>query len=69
MLFRKKVERSCVYCQYGTVLDEAQVLCTKKGVVSPEKACRKFTYDPLKRVPQKAKTLDFRKYDEEDFSL
>lgn len=69
MLFRKKIERSCTYCKYGTVLDEGQVLCTRKGVVDPEKGCRKFTYDPLKRVPLKTKPLDFSKYDEDDYSL
>lgn len=69
MLFRKKIERSCTYCQYGTVLDEEQVLCTKKGIVNPENGCRKFTYDPLKRVPLKTKPLDFSKYDEADYSL
>lgn len=69
MLFRKKIENSCTYCQYGTVLDDDQVLCTKRGVVQSDRKCRKFTYDPLKRVPLKAKPLDFSKYDEEDYSL
>lgn len=69
MLFRKKIEKSCTYCRYGTVLDEEQVLCIKKGVVSPDRKCRRFTYDPLKRVPAKPKALDFHKYDEDDFTL
>ena len=69
MLFRKKIERSCTYCVYGTMLEEDQVLCSKKGLRSAEKPCRKFKYDPCKRIPAKAKAMDFRKYDEEDFSL
>ena len=69
MLFRKRMPRSCLYCQYSTKLDENQMLCTKRGVVSMYYECRKFEYDPFKRVPQKAKPLDLSKYDEDDFSL
>lgn len=69
MLFRKRMERSCTYCAYGTKLDEETILCTKRGVKSVEDQCRKFKYDPCKRVPMKAKALDFSKYEEEDFSL
>lgn len=69
MLFRKKIERSCAYCIHSTKLDDESVLCIKKGVVSIDKKCRKFSYDPCKRVPKKAKALDFEKYDKEDYSL
>ncbi len=69
MLFRKKIQKSCAYCQYGTKLNDEQVLCIKKGVVAMEGKCRKFTYDPCKRIPVKAKALDFEKYNEEDYSL
>lgn len=69
MLFRKKIERSCQYCTHGTVVDEEQVLCVKKGVISGEKPCWKFKYDPCKRIPPKAKALNFKKYDDEDYSL
>lgn len=69
MLFRKKIERSCAYCQYGSKLDEDLILCSKKGVKTTDDKCRKFKYDPTKRIPSKAKALDFSKYDEQDFSL
>lgn len=69
MLFRKKIQRSCLYCEYGTKLDKDTVLCIKRGVVKTDIRCRKFSYAPLKRVPPKPKALDFKKYDEEDFSL
>ena len=69
MLFRKKMERSCTYCRYGTMLEEGLALCTKRGVVSADRKCRKFSYDPIKRVPAKPKALNFEKYDKEDFSL
>lgn len=69
MLFRKKIERACVYCAHSARLDDNTVLCAKKGVQNLDSSCFRFRYDPYKRVPKKAKPLDFSKYDEEDFSL
>ena len=69
MLFRKKMQRSCAYCTFGTQLDEDTVLCTKRGIMPIYKACRKFKYDPCKRIPHKAKSPDFSKFKDEDFSL
>ena len=69
MLFRKKIARSCSYCSLGTKLNDTQILCAKKGVVSVDSNCRKFRYDPCKRVPLKAKAPDFTKYNSEDFQL
>jgi len=69
MLFRKKIERSCTYCIHGTTLDDNKILCAKKGIHNIDSKCYKFKYDPCKRIPLKAKALDFMKYEEEDFSL
>lgn len=69
MLFRKKIERSCAYCAYSTRLEDGTVLCAKKGFRQEEDSCRRFRYDPLRRVPKKAKAMDFSRYSEDDFSL
>lgn len=69
MLFRKKMEKSCAYCTYGVRLDDEQILCSKKGIRALPNKCMKFRYDPTKRIPVKPKTMDFHKYDNEDFSL
>jgi len=69
MLFRKKMPRSCLYCEYSTKLDENQMLCTKQGVVSMYYECRKFRYDPFKRIPRRPQAPDFSKYENDDFSL
>ena len=69
MLFRKKIERSCSYCQHGTTMNDGQILCAKKGIVMPEYSCRKFEYNPCKRIPPKMKAFDVEKYDKSDFSL
>ncbi len=69
MLFRKRIPRSCTYCAHGTAMGTDQVLCWKKGAVSAFYGCRKFRYDPCKRIPPKMKALDLDKYENEDFSL
>ena len=69
MLFRKKMNCSCKYCARGTVMDDGCVLCIKRGIVAEREKCRKFKYDPCKRIPVKPKAPDFKKYDDMDFSL
>lgn len=69
MLFRKKMPRSCTYCTYGTMLNEEEALCIKRGVVCVNSKCRKFSYDPCKRIPPKPRASNFKKYDTDDFSL
>ena len=69
MLFRKRIEKNCSYCRYGTALEDSLILCTKCGVVKAESKCRKFDYDPIKRIPGKPKALDFEKYNDVDYSL
>ena len=69
MLFRKKIQRACVYCTHGTAVDDGKILCTKCGMVDAESECRRFCYDPCKRIPPRQKALDFSQYDHADFSL
>ena len=37
MLFQKKIEPRCAYCKRGTPLEGEQILCPKKGVVTPRR--------------------------------
>ena len=69
MLFRKRMPRSCTTCLFSTSLNEHQLLCTKQGVVADSYSCRKYRYDPCKRIPPCMKAPDFSKYREEDFKL
>ena len=69
MLFRKRIARSCAYCSNGVKLNSSEILCKKRGVVSAEQSCRRFSYDPCKRIPPKPKASDFSQYDAEDYSL
>ena len=69
MLFRKKILNSCSYCCNGTSLENGQILCIHRGLIYEPEKCRKFKYDPCKRIPLKPKALDFSQYDDQDFSL
>ncbi len=48
-----EIEKYCKYCEKACVLSDGDLmLCKKYGVVSSSHVCRRFTYDPLKRVPK-----------------
>lgn len=64
--------RQCMYCEKSVLLISAdsesnKVLCRKKGVVNGEGVCRRFVYDPLKRVP--APTPKFNRLSGSDLLL
>ncbi|MBQ8227531.1 MAG: hypothetical protein IJZ88_00810 [Clostridia bacterium] len=64
----KAVPQICAICSFGTQLpDGSGILCKKTGIRLPESTCKKFEYDPLKRVPRRAPEMP--KFTQEDFSL
>ncbi len=64
----KNYSKKCVNCAHGTLTDDKMnVLCEKKGVKEPDDYCRKYTYDPLKRIPDKIVIRS--DYTAEDFKL
>lgn len=69
MLFRKKIEPRCAYCQKGAPISEDEVACVKKGIVESGFHCSAFRYDPLKRVPPRPVKLETEKLSAEDFSI
>ena len=69
MLFQKKIEPRCDYCARGTKLDDENIACLKKGIVSPGSSCRAFRYDPFKRQPARPNLPDLSKWDHEDLTL
>ena len=68
-LFQKKIEPRCAYCAHGRALEEDQIVCPKKGVMSAGSHCRSFRYDPLKRVPPRPVKLPGTTLRDEDFQL
>jgi hypothetical protein len=69
MLFRKKMQKSCLLCFHAKVASENEIHCAKRGVRSGEKPCFQFKYDPCKRIPPRPKAPDFDAYNQDDFSL
>ena len=57
MLFRGDMEPCCAYCKHGSQLSIDQVACIKRGIVPLWSFCRKFSYDPLKREPDRPRKL------------
>lgn len=69
MLFRRNIERYCAYCQFSGKIDDESVVCQFCGVVSAAHHCRRFRYDPLRRVPPKRAQGAKPEENEADFSL
>lgn len=67
--FGKNIDPACEYCAFGRPSsDTKNILCSKKGVTSTYYSCRRFKYDPLKRVPkQPPRAKD--EFKAEDFEL
>lgn len=54
LLEKKKYPSVCETCLHGRLSPDGQnVLCIKKGIVETDGKCRKYSYDPLKRIPKK----------------
>ncbi|MBQ2765466.1 MAG: hypothetical protein IJF48_00580 [Clostridia bacterium] len=48
----------CELCRFAEAISGTEdMLCKHKGAVNKEYSCRKFIYDPLKRVPRKLPEL------------
>lgn len=69
MLFRKKIDPRCAYCEKGTQINGEEVACVKRGIVSPDYHCAGFRYDPLKRVPPRPAVLHTERLQQADFEL
>lgn len=68
LIDEKNYPQSCKNCFFGrTTKDMKSVLCEKAGVVQLDDCCKKYKYDPLKRVPNK--TVINTGFTEEDFKL
>ena len=65
-LYGGDISPRCAYCTHGKSIG-TEILCRKMGVMQLDSCCKKFRYDPLRRVPQ---TAVIRKdFSEEDFKL
>ena len=64
----KDLPPKCEYCTHCIPTQQADTaLCRFRGVTAPDGACKKFDYDPLKRVPRRPAPLPA--FSEEEFKL
>ena len=69
MIFSKKIKPLCIYCEHGMkIIATDDVICPKKGIVSPYFHCKHFLYTPLKRVPPK-RNVNATSYEKKDFEF
>ena len=68
-MFRKNVEPACTYCQHSAPAGEDCCICVKKGIVSLWDSCRRFSYDPLRRVPEAPPAPRTEDLDPDSFKL
>lgn len=67
-LLGKNVRKSCAWCVHGVKSEYSdEVFCIKNGVTLINDYCRKYKYDPLKRIPDRKKIAG--KFSAEDFKL
>lgn len=53
------ITKCCALCEYAENTVGEDMICLKKGPVHAEYHCRKFRYDPFKRVPPSKAPLKF----------
>ena len=68
-MLKKKLSPPSTYDHHEPGFEKEEFFFEKKGGFPADRGCRKFVYDPCKRIPLKAKAPDFEKYADEDFTL
>ena len=67
-LYGNEIPPCCEYCENARRgVEGRSMLCVRHGVVPPYHHCRRFRYDPLKRVPVRQAAPGG--FSEEDFRL
>lgn len=67
-LYGNNIQPACEYCAFGKLSSDGNaILCPRKGVMPLYHSCRRFDYDPLKRIPKRRKPI--QQFDKTDFQL
>ena len=56
-LFNKRIRPSCEYCTYCNTDDPSVHICTLNKTMTDD-GCKKFTYDPLMRMPKRSDDIE-----------
>lgn len=64
MCFKKKEKTicdlpcRCEFCEHAAIInDDDNILCDIKGIAEKCGKCKKYVYDPLKRIPKRLPDL------------
>ena len=70
MIYSEDIERRCGLCRYSRPGNDDECYCEKKKKSLPQsrEACKKFSYDILKKTVRRRKKIR-QAFDAEDFSL
>lgn len=64
------VSPACKFCVYSKKLSGlTELSCEKKGIVSPDYVCKKFSLDILAKSAKRKRSLDKSKIEKMDFSI
>jgi hypothetical protein len=68
-LFGNNIKPACKYCEFSKIIPdkEDKLNCVKFGEVKPYDSCKKFEYQPLKRIPKKEIALAHSDVNKIDF--
>ncbi len=66
-LFGNNIKPSCKYCESATSVEGNVIKCSKFGDVKAYDSCKKYVYNPLKRIPKKELQLANSAVNEIDF--
>jgi hypothetical protein len=67
-LYGNSIAPLCEVCVHGRrAADDRVILCIHKGVTQMTDRCRKFSYDPLRRIPYRQP--EHATYTEADFAI
>lgn len=70
MIYRECENPICFFCAYSTPLAATDdMVCNKCGIVKQDNTCKKFRYDPQKKIPKRAPKLKSHKFTAENFQL
>ena len=69
MLFNKEIEPCCAYCLHASPVNENEAVCKKHGIVHLTYRCKRYTYDPTRRIPPEPEEIPAGYFSEKDFSL
>lgn len=69
-MYSKEIVPHCMYCRNAISSPiEGHMVCHIKGVVAEDFSCKKYAYDPIKRIPARRPHLQTSDFNPSDFEI